>query len=395
MMSSDLPLLTADTASAYVAALPGVLPAAITAVEIGGGNLNFAYQVSDGAGASVFLKQTPGFVKVLGPEAKISNQRLVVERQAYAEWASAIGADAAAAACLPAVHHFDSERMVMVMEFLGSSVLLHERLVSGHTDEGVPAALGAFLGAAHAATHSALVPAERAAALSEAFANDELRGLQLEYVFSKCYREAERAAALRDDAPFMTAVEQLKAAYRGETPTNLALCHGDFHAGSVMVSAPAAGGGAGGGAGGAAVAPSVKVIDPEFAIYGPPGVDVGCLLSSYVLAAVYCAVEGTAAEARALRAAAAAVWEAYAASMSSRGVPAAVLDAIGADAAGFTGCEVARTALGFAGVRGLPISDAELKEKAEASALGVAERCIKGRASGIAAVLGELDALVA
>merc|ERR1711957_807261 len=31
----------------------------------------------------------------------------------------------------------------------------------------------------------------------------------------------------------------------------------------------------------------VKVIDPEFTVYGPPGLDVGSVLSGYVLAAVH------------------------------------------------------------------------------------------------------------
>ena len=367
-------LLTIDTAPEYVRTA-GVLGDASSATEISGGNLNYAFEVSNGT-RSVFLKQTPGYVKVLGPEAKISDERLDLERSTYAEWASAID-DAPASACLPDVLHFDSARKVMIMEFLGSSVLLHERLMAGHADEGAAEALGAFLGVAHARTHSTHVPAERSAALTTAFANAELRGLQLEYVFSKCYREAERAAALREDAAFMAEVETLKAAYRGETPTNLALCHGDLHAGSVMLDAATG---------------IVKVIDPEFAIYGPPGVDLGCLLSSYLLAAVYRAAEGADADVNRLRAAAAAVWRAY--KEKAGGILSeATCAAVAADAAGFAGCELARTALGFAGVRGLPMEDAEAKLKAEATALAIAERCIRGRAGGVEAVLSEMDKL--
>ena len=68
---------------------------------------------------------------------------------------------------------------------------------------------------------------------------------QLEYVFTKPYREAAAAATLRDDSDFMSGIESLKAAYRGESSTNLSLCHGDLHAGSVMVDVgPSGGGGA-------------------------------------------------------------------------------------------------------------------------------------------------------
>ena len=383
-MSEPGQLLTVDTVCAYVAASKVAFAsgAALTATEICGGNLNFAFQVVDVASSeSVFVKQTPGFVKVLGPEAKISNQRLVVEQAAYAEWEKAIGG-AAEAASLPKVLHFDSTHMVLIMEFLGSSVLLHERLVCGIADKPVAVTLGKFLGAAHAATHSTLVPQERAADMTSRFANNELRGLQLEYVFSKPFRESDRATVLRDDLPFMHEVDALKAAYRGETPSNLALCHGDFHAGSVMVD-PAN-----------ATAP-MKVIDPEFAIYGPPGLDVGCLLSSYVLASIQRSVEGTLNDVRQLRDAVSMIWDAYAVAMAARGVGATVLEAIAADAAGFAGCEIARTALGFAGVRGFSIADEARKTAAEEAALQIACRCVKGRSTGgIALLLNELDGLL-
>ena len=50
------------------------------------------------------------------------------------------------------------------------------------------------------------------------------------------------------------------------------------------------------------------------------------------------------------------------------------------------GERMARTALGFAGVRGLPIDDADAKAGAEAKALAMAVRCIKGRGAGVAAL---------
>ena len=68
----------------------------------------------------------------------------------------------------------------------------------------------------------------------------------------------------------MAEVERLAAKYLGyaeDEHDRGALLHGDFHPGSVMVAGAA-----------------VKVIDPEFTIYGPPGLDVGSLLSGFVLA---------------------------------------------------------------------------------------------------------------
>ena len=124
--------------------------------------------------------------------------------------------------------------MVMVMEYLGSYTLLHETLFSPEAlsaplppDATCPlrtmaAALGSFLGGVHAATHSSCIGAERKAELISSFENAELRGLQLEYVFSQCFREAEKAAALRADSDFMAKVEEIKELYRGES-------HGSVH----------------------------------------------------------------------------------------------------------------------------------------------------------------------
>lgn len=394
-------LLTTETLPAYLAPLLSADAGPLTVVEIPGGNLNYAFRVSDGA-ADLFVKQTPGFVKVLGPETKLDAARLNVEHQAYREWAAALGEGDPATSSLPDVLHFDGERMVLVLEYLDSYVLLHERLSAGHADAALARRLGEILGAAHAATHCALVPPERAARYTGAFANLELRGLQLEYVFSKAFREAEQAAELREDAAFLGALDALKASYRGEEPANLALCHGDLHAGSVMVD-PAGG--------------HVKLIDPEFAVYGPPGLDVGCLVSSYVLAAVQIAASappdeqtaGTIWEpvsltkgVRGVRAAVGALWEAYEEAMAERNVPPALLEATAADAVGFAGCEVARTALGYAGVRGLAVADEKAKAKAVEGAVQLAARCVKargasgggsGETAGLAIVMRELHTL--
>ena len=367
-MSVSEDLFNVDTLPAYIANA-GLLREAgnLTAVEISGGNLNYSFRVSgNDSGQSIFVKQTPGYVKVLGPTAQLSNERMLLERQAYVEWANALKAAPEAARSLPELMHFDPERMVLVMEYLGSYELLQEQLMRGQASEPIARALGQFLGAAHAATHSSLVSLERSAYLADRFSNRDLRDLQLEYVFSKPFRESERAEELRKDECFMSEVENLKASYRGLVKDNLVLCHGDLHPGSVMASKNPV----------TDSSSPIKVIDPEFAIYGPPGLDLGCLLSGFALAAVYHAEERTGAVVRELLTSAAAIWEAYAAAMSAGGVSSSILDAISSDAAGFAGCDVARTALGFAGVRGLPIDDEAAKARAEGKALAIAAECI-------------------
>ena len=87
------------------------------------------------------------------------------------------------------------------------------------------------------------------------------------------------------------------------------------------------------------------------------------------------------------------LWGAYSNAMASQWIGRYVLTATAADAMGFAGCEVARTALGFAGVRGLPIEDAAKKAEAEATAVAMARVCIMERRDGIKVLVDFLEAL--
>jgi 5-methylthioribose kinase len=71
------------------------------------------------------------------------------------------------------------------------------------------------------------------------------------------------AAAFRADAPLKVAVQELKWRFltRGE-----ALLHGDLHTGSMMVTEA-----------------DTRVIDPEFAFFGPIGFDIGAVLANLML----------------------------------------------------------------------------------------------------------------
>lgn len=377
-------LLTEETVGAFVAKQLAAgevfhADAVLTAEEINGGNLNYAFRVKDGGGRSVFVKQAPGFVKVFGPDAALHRERMDLEILAYKEWQAALG-DNVSSHFLPNLFRYDSELKAVIMEFLEPYRLLDDILFSGSPDERIAEGVAEFMGLIHSKTHCSRLPPQEAERLTDAFKNADLRGLQLEYVFTKAFREAERAQPLRDDASFMAEVDALKAAYRGECAEDLALLHGDLHPGSVMADAAHG---------------RLKVIDPEFAIYGPPGLDVGSMLSGYILSLVHHVVHHMGAAAAGARRCIEKIWSCYEAAMKTGGVADNVINGIAEDAVGFAACEVARTALGFAGVRGLRVEDATLKAQAEELALGLARRCVTHRkGNGIPLLLEELDKLV-
>ena len=96
----------------------------------------------------------------------------------------------------------------------------------------------------------------------------------MEYVFGKLVTEeaGEKGKVLANDEEFLKGLEEIKAMYMGGDAQNLALCHGDFHPGSIMACKNGE---------------RVVAIDPEFVVYSAPGVDLGSLLSGVVLAAAH------------------------------------------------------------------------------------------------------------
>jgi len=167
-------LLTPETVPLYVQERAADLfpdCTALTASEIGGGNLNYAFEVTDGK-KSVFVKQAPDFIKVFGPEAKLHRERMALEVSVYRDFAVALG-ESETAKFIPTIYHFDEESMAFIMEFLGDLTLLDQVLVQPDF-QGLGEAytgMGHFMGKVHALTHSTAVSAERAATLHETYSN--------------------------------------------------------------------------------------------------------------------------------------------------------------------------------------------------------------------------------
>lgn len=372
-----MPVLTAETVPAYLAERADEIglfakDAALTAQAIVGGNVNYAFCVTETAsGKTVFVKQAPEYVAIFGPDGlPLTSQRMQKEYDVYMEWNKVLGPELAAK-YLPEIYHFDSKNMVFVMEFFdGYTLLDHELVEKGVVDERIALGLADFMAKTHAATHCTMLKdAAKVKEFTEKYENRAMRDIQLEFVFTKCYKEAtdEQRDGLTVDEAFLKEIEQLKAAYDGKKTNNLCLTHGDLHPGSIMVNDKG----------------DAKVIDPEFTVYGPPGLDVGSLLSGYVLGAVHQAYSKNPKAVKVLNEASKAVWTSYEAAMLKAGVAADLVKEIEIETVGFTVAEVCRTALGFAGGRlWLQFEDETVKKAATKAALGIVGKCMVGRREG-------------
>mmetsp|Transcript_27405 Transcript_27405/g.51787 ORF Transcript_27405/g.51787 Transcript_27405/m.51787 type:complete len:402 (-) Transcript_27405:158-1363(-) len=386
-------LLTKDTVAAYVtqhASQINFFPpdATLTADAIQGGNVNFAFVVRSTCGKkSVFVKQAPEYVAIFGPDGlPLTSTRIQKEVAILKLWTDILGEEAER--YIPKLYHFDDENKVFVMEFLEGFDLLDHHLVGSPTPDvelSLAMQLGDFMAKTHLATHSSMVSPERAAFLTTEYENRALRDIQLEYVFTKAYEETseQTSKGFTVDDAFLAEVNALKARYNGEGGAgNMTLCHGDLHPGSVMIKADDDD-------------TQVRVIDPEFTVYGPPGLDVGSLLSGYVLAAVHQLYANDDDEKKAEAVSSItnglnAGWEKYKSVMSEGGISDELIREIEVETVGFTLAEVCRTALGHAGGRlWLQFDDPEVKEAAIETALSIVTKCMMARHTEGMKVLSE------
>ena len=133
-------------------------------------------------------------LQVLGPDAKLERDRMKLEVQVYREWGALLGKELEAK-YFPVIYKLDLDSMAFLMEFLGSFKLLSESLFEGFVDVRVAAEMGEAMGLMHGKTHVKVVDAEEAARLTEVYANETLRGIQVEYVYTKVTDASVHTAA--------------------------------------------------------------------------------------------------------------------------------------------------------------------------------------------------------
>lgn len=286
-------VLAPETVTAYVAATESLCrvvdPQAMASVaEVGDGNLNLVFILQDRHQYGLVLKQALPYVRLVGPDWPLPVDRAQREAEAmrtYAEFASEM---------VPKLYHFDPVHFVLAMEDLSDHQVWRTALNAGERHEGTAADMGLFV--ARVAFHTSVFglggSAQRERLVRSV--NSELRVITEDLVFSEPYVDAGRnsvlpenlpdAQALANDRAMLREIGALKWQFMTEAE---ALIHGDLHTGSVMVRPADAG-----------RPRSTKVIDPEFAFYGPVGFDIGALWGNYVLAAARATALGDTAQAR-------------------------------------------------------------------------------------------------
>ena len=259
----------------YLATLPelaarlGGQPGQWRVGEVGDGNLNLVFIV-EGPQGDLCLKQALPYVRAAGESWPLPLDRAFFEHRA------AVAAAACAPGRVPAVHHYDPELYVIVMERLHPHIIMRRGMIDGAVYPNFARHIVEYLARTLFSSSDLARPAaEKKADVAVFCANTELCRITEDLIFTDPYMVHARnrwtspqlddaARAIREDAPLKRAVSVLKAKFLTEAQ---ALLHGDLHTGSIMVTAE-----------------DSRVIDPEFAFYGPMGFDVGKLIGNLLLA---------------------------------------------------------------------------------------------------------------
>lgn len=245
--------------------------AELTCKEIGDGNLNYVFRVIDKKNnKSVIVKQA-GPVARISDEFKLSPDRNRIESEILKlQYSLAPG-------LVPEVYHYDPIMNCCAMEDLSDHEILRTALLKHKSFPLFADHITTYMVNTLLLTTDVVMGHKEKKESVKSFINPELCEISEDLVYTEpffdCPRndifEATKPLAkelLWDDKKFILETAKLKFEFMNNAQS---LVHGDLHSGSVFIKED-----------------STKVIDPEFAFYGPAGYDVGNVVAHLIFAMV-------------------------------------------------------------------------------------------------------------
>lgn len=353
----------------------------LTCQEIGDGNLNLVFHITDTISHnSVIVKQALPYAKIVGESWPLSLERARIEREILQEEYRICPGS------VPQVYYYDDELALTIMEDLSDHVIMRKGLIEGNHYPLFPKHIGEFMARTLFYTSDLAMDQSLKKEYVKKFVNPDQCKITEDLIFEEPYRVSERnsyspsiedeAEALRTDSELHLEIAILREKFLTQAQ---ALLHGDLHTGSIFVTSE-----------------STKVIDPEFAYYGPMGFDIGAVLANLLLH--YVSIPGwitdeAAASAREeeLLLMVQDVWTEFEHNFCelwdqdvqdymarTKGYQELYIAKLLQDSAGFAGSKMIRRIVGLAHVANIDtISDDIMKEQAERKALSIGKNLVK------------------
>ncbi|MDW7667431.1 MAG: S-methyl-5-thioribose kinase [Bacillota bacterium] len=238
--------------------------------EIGDGNINYIFQInSQDSNFSVVIKQADKKLRSSGRD--LDTDRIRIEAEALnIEGELSKG-------MVPKIYLYDREMRCIIMEDLSKYQIMRKALVERKIIKNFSENISDFLlNTMLPTTDLVNTPMEKKKMVKK-FINPELCDISERLVFTDPYRDIEEntfqkmnknfvEGKLYKDEKLHLEVAKLKIQFMTNAQ---ALIHGDLHTGSIFVKDD-----------------KIKIIDSEFAFYGPMGYDVGNIVANLFFAEI-------------------------------------------------------------------------------------------------------------
>ncbi|USK35336.1 S-methyl-5-thioribose kinase [Bacillus sp. F19] len=347
----------------------------LTCREIGDGNLNLVFHIVNQNQKGFIIKQALPYAKVIGKSWPLTLDRARIESSALLKQAEV------ASAYVPKIYYTDETLAITAMEDLSYLQIARAGLIEGRDFPLLGRHIGEFLGKTLFYNSDFALNPKAKKQLVKQFSNPELCKITEDFVFtdpffdyeSNSFEEELRQDAenIWNDSHLKLEVAKLKHKFLTEAET---LVHGDLHTGSIFASET-----------------ETKVIDPEFAYYGPIGFDLGHFFANLLMNAI----SRDEANQQVLLDHIETAWAVFEEEFSKAwkndsleafakvdGYLSFILEKAFEDAIGFAGIEIVRRTIGLAHVADLDsIEPYERKIEAKQRALDLGSKLVKNRQS--------------
>lgn len=235
--------------------------------EVGDGNLNLVFFVESKKN-SICIKQPLPYLRVL------KDWPLTLKRSYYESEYMSIHSNHVLD-LMPKIYDFDPELCTITMEKLSPHIIMRHGLINATKYKKFAEDISTFMAKTLFFTSDLYLKADQKKELNSRFImNTELCKITEDLIFTDPYMYNKnnrwtsphldkQKKEIENNDDLKIAVSRLKIKFMSEAQS---LLHGDLHTGSIMVTEN-----------------DTKVIDPEFAFYGPMGFDVGALLANLLM----------------------------------------------------------------------------------------------------------------
>lgn len=245
----------------------------LTCKEIGDGNLNYIFRIVDEmSGRSIIIKQS-------GPVARISDEFKLSPDRNRIEYEILKLEEELAPGLVPKVYGYDPIMNCTVMDDLSDHQIMRKALMEFKTFPRFAQDISDFMVNTLLLTTDVVLEHKYKKDLVKNFINPQLCEITEDLVYTEPFSDYKNRndvfepnmdwikEHIYDSMPLRLETAKLKFEFMNHAQ---ALVHGDLHTGSIFVKED-----------------STKVIDPEFAFFGPIGYDVGNVIANLIFAWVH------------------------------------------------------------------------------------------------------------